>query len=114
MQAGQATQDRINRARVQQLGGQPYGMMAQDFKNQLGAMDRQADQSRNNNIGALLQAYLKTSGPDPEKYGDGYESSFVHQRNLQYDPTEGIGMGDAMGKAQLDPWDKDPWGDAGF
>lgn len=24
------------------------------------------------------------------------------------------GFGDVMGKAQDDPWDKDPWGDAGF
>jgi hypothetical protein len=110
-EAARAQQDRINRTRVQQLGGQPYGMMAQDFQNQLGMMDRQADQSRNNNIGALLQAYLTSSigNSGNEKYGGDYA------KQLGQNPGEGgFGAGNVMGKAQLDPWDRDPWGDAGF
>lgn len=114
--AGHDAENQILQTRARELGGSPYPMMAQSFQNSLGDMRRQADDSRNNQIGALLQAYLKSelSSAPSEKYGDPYESSFTNQKNLQYDPTGGIAMGDAVGKAQLDPWDKDPWGDAGF
>lgn len=114
-QAGNASLQKILRTRASELGGSPYAGMAEDHKAMLGDIERQASESRNNNIGNLLQAYLKSSpSAPPEKFGDAYESSFVHQPNLQYNPTDGIAMGDAMGKSQIDLWDDDPWGDAGF
>lgn len=128
--AGRQSQDQILSTRARELGGSPYAGMAQDFDNALIDIKRQASKSRNNNIGALLQAYLKKDpaghkpaprsplGPqDPyEKFGDEYVTSFMDQPNLQYNaPVEGIGMGDAMGKSQMDSWDyQDPWGDAGY
>ena len=107
---------KILRTRAAELGGSPYPMMEADMRAQMSGIDREADASRNNNIGNLLARYgsdMFDSAP-AEKFGDAYDSSFVHQPNLQYNTDEGIRIGDSMGKAQLDPWDKDPWGDAGF
>jgi len=103
--------NRIMRAYASRMGGQPYGQMQAESENRLSALKTQADASRNNQIGALLQAYLSSTGEDkdPEKYGDKY----AHE--LSRNPGEGgFGAGNVMGKAQLDPWDRDPWGDAGY
>jgi hypothetical protein len=111
------TLNKINRTRAQQLGAQPYSFMVNDMKNANYGIDKAANASSNNNIGAMLASYFMRGigGGSDEKFGDDYESSFLKQPNLQYNASEdGIGTGDVMGKAQTDPWDKDPWGDAGF
>lgn len=89
--AGNDAQNRILQTRARELGGSPYGMMAQEFESNLGDMRRQADAQRNNNIGALLQAYLK--------YGISKEGG------------GSIGNPDAP---LASGWEDDPWGDAGF
>lgn len=111
--ASQARHNRqaIMQRRAAELGGSPYGMMAAEGKSGLDEISRHAEAGRNNNIGNMLQAYLKTAdfGGGGEKYGDDYAKQLAH------DPGEGgFGMGNVMGKAQLDSWDDDPWGDAGF
>lgn len=115
-QQGQNNLQSILRRRASELGGSPYAMMAEDGRGAIEEIRRQAEASRNNQIGNLLQAYLKGLPSDkPEKFGESYESSFLTQPNLQYNASAtGIGIGDAMGKSQIDPWDEDPWGDAGF
>lgn len=87
---GHDTEQNILNARARQLGAEPYTQMAQDGQNRLEELRRGADASRNNNIGALLQAYLK-----------------------QKKPTEAAGLGDAdAGLAE--GWEDDPWGAGGF
>ena len=106
-QRTQGALDQIRKRRVAELGGSPYPGMVADYNNDLRQIDSQANANRNNNIGSLLQAYLKQPSAPAEKFGDDFDSTAA---NLQGD----YGMGNVMGKAQLDSWDKDPWGDAGF
>lgn len=110
------TLQKIDRTRAQQLGAQPYSFIADDYMNGVQKRHLADAEGSNNGIGSILQAYaMQGLGGGGEKFGDDYESSFLKQPNLQYNASEdGIGLGDAMGKAQVDPWDKDPWGDAGF
>jgi hypothetical protein len=57
----------ILRRRAAELGGSPYAIMAEDHKSQLSDLRRATDESRNNQIGNLLQAYLKQpKEPDTE------------------------------------------------
>lgn len=107
---GRQVRQRLLHTRAQQMGAQPYGAIESDYENSLANLRQQADASRNNNIGVLLQAYLGHSlSGGGEKYGDDYA------QKLAANPGDGgFGMGNVMGKAQLDSWDKDPWGDAGY
>ena len=106
MKAGHQNQQNILRQRARELGGNPYGLMAQDGNQQIDEIRRQADDARQNNIGALLQSYLKSemsSAPaQQETIGGG-----------TWEAGDG-GFQHGMGGASADPWDKDPWGDAGF
>lgn len=109
--ASQARHNRqaIMQRRAAELGGSPYGMMAAEGKNGLDEISRRAEAGRNNNIGNMLQAYLsQPSAPDEDPGiaggGDG---------RLGAGPGAG-GFNVGMGGGGPDPWDKDPWGDAGF
>jgi hypothetical protein len=152
---GQAIQDRIRRTRAQQLGAQPYGMMAADFEMGLDDMRRKSDEQGSNNLGLLLQSYLKSemNGP-PEggigQRGDDSEEGFARRRAARaggelighpalngqsvgvgggggvgvpgpaqtVDPWESLGTMEQVdtlfGNSEGDPWDEDPWGDAGY
>lgn len=141
-------QARIRRHMTDLLGGgNPYDRMRTDHELQMGGIDRAEDKGSNNNIGALLQAYLgsgsgaaaaatgaaasgrdKTSpfGPLSTLNTNTYQGGTLD--NVLDDVTGRMdsnidsgrwgdapkGFGDVMGKAHGDPWDKDPWGDAGF
>lgn len=81
---------RIMQAYASRMGGQPYSQMQADSENRLSALKTHADASRNNNIGALLQAYLAQK-PDKDSTGLG-------------NPDASLASG----------WGDDPWGAGGY
>lgn len=125
-------------------GGNPYDRMSTDHAARMQGIERAADKNSNNFIGALLQAYgsrgaadgakeaassgEKTSpfGPpstmNPDTYRGGTLDNVLDNVVGKMDSNIDSGrwgnapggFGDVVGKAQEDPWDKDPWGDAGF
>lgn len=139
-QMGRNVRQRLLHTRAQQMGAQPYGAIESDYETSLGDLKRQAEASRNNNIGALLQAYLRQD-PDKDKDKDkrgggggasGMPDEAQWSQMLAERPEDpwGYGLGKEVygspggivGRLGFnngrgggnDPWDRDPWGDAGY
>lgn len=107
--AGQQNTQNILQTHARSLGGSPYAGMNADLQRQFLDIAQQSEASRNNNIGTLLQAYLKKTPEAPVDPGIAGGGDGL----LGGGPGAG-GFNAGMGGSTLDPWDKDPWGDAGF
>lgn len=112
---------RINQTRAHQLGAQPYGAMVDDFRNRLQQDDIARQRSSNNNIGAMLQAYLSQSRgsndvPQSELMGQDSDAGFAARRAARavgdFAPNPLMSSGNLFD--QTKPWMNDPWGDAGY
>jgi len=80
----------IMQRQAESEGGNPYGIEAANMRFGLNEIGENAKNSRNNNIGSLLQAYLKSDSKTPDKSGG--------------NPDAPLASG----------WKDDPWGDAGY
>lgn len=98
--AGTNAHQGILRRRASELGGSPYGMMAEDFSGQLNDIKAQAEAGRNNQIGNLLQAYLKKD--DKKKKGDNDDEEDSPGQAVLTSGVESL-FGDSGGDLE-DPW----------
>ena len=130
---GQASLQAILQRRAAELGGSPYYGMAQNNRNALSAIDREADAASNNQIGNLLQAYLKQpSAPEERELIGGaptiYDLPGVGNRSglsmvdslFAGTPTTmpsagALGSVDSLfGSEPTKLWEDDPWGSGVF
>jgi len=106
VQSGRNATQNILRTRANELGGSPYAGMAEDYRAGLGDIERQAEAGRNNNIGNLLQAYLKQS-PSTKNIGSSSSSLAEAVENPDW-------AGGDISPAALQPQEQlhklDPWG----
>lgn len=132
-QAGDAGRQNIMRRRAAELGGSPYYSMGQDTRNALSEIEREARASRNNQIGNLLQAYLKQPSAPEERTliggaptiddlpgvgsrsGIGMVDSIFAGTPTTMPSVGGLGEVDSLfGNESSKLWEDDPWGSGAF